>query len=66
MRLVVRRLRIPEMCTEAARPETVMPEAEPATAIASAPSVPLTMTVSAWPSPVPLPERARQVEVDLR
>ena len=47
---------LPEMCTEAARPETVMPDAEPATTIRSAPAVPLTMTVSAWPSPCRSPE----------
>ena len=49
----------------AARPETVMPDVEPATAIASAPLVPLTMTVSACPSPTPLPDATREVEVDL-
>ena len=46
---------LPAMCTEAARPATVMPDAEPATAIWSAPLVPLTMTESAWPSPSPCP-----------
>ena len=42
-----------------------MPDGEPATAMRSAPLVPLTMTESAWPSPVPLPGAAGQVEVDL-
>ena len=42
----------PEMCTGAASPETVMPDAEPATRMWSAPVVPLTMTESACPSPV--------------
>ena len=45
----------PVMFTWAARPSTETPLASPATVTTSSPLVPLTMTVSAWPSPVPLP-----------
>ena len=44
---------------------TVSPPTLPAIVMLSSPAVPLTMTESAWPSPLPLPAR-RQVEFDLR
>ena len=53
------------MFTGAGRPITVTTPLSLATEITSLPLVPLTMTVSAWPSPVPLPGGLRQVEVDL-
>ena len=45
------------MFTWAKRPITDVPLASPPTLIASASLVPLTITVSAWPSPVPVPGR---------
>ena len=46
------------IATRAARPETATPEASPLTSIASLPLVPLTMTLSVWPSPVVPPSVA--------
>ena len=43
---------LPAMSTEAASPETRIPGDDPATVIRSAALVPLTMTLSGWPSPV--------------
>ena len=45
----------PVMFTAAARPVTLAEPLLPATVIASLPLVPLTITLSAWPSPVPVP-----------
>ena len=46
---------VPLTATRAGRPATTKPDPAPMTLTESSPLVPLTMTVSAWPSPVPEP-----------
>ena len=62
--LVVGALRSRWTATMAGRPATVKLVPLPVIWIVSAWLVPLTMTVSAWPSPVPLPGVPDEVEVD--
>ncbi len=55
----------PFICTLAVRPRIATPLVSLATETASFPLVALMTTVSAWPSPVPLPGGLPEVEIDL-